>query len=63
MSTEEVRVFKIPEFGLRVALESSMLKVRDFVEAIHVQLTNERRKLLVLKPSSENVTKTFIVKN
>lgn len=63
LAAKEVWVFEIPEFSLRVALQGSVLEMGNFMEAVHVELANEGRKLLMFEPSSQYIPKAFIVEN
>ena len=60
----EMGVFKVPWLGVAVAFQDALLEVGDLVEAIHVELPDERRKLLMLEPATEDFSsKAFMVKN
>ena len=64
LAAVEVRVFKMPWFGIGVALQDTLLQMRNFVKPVHVQLAHERRKLLVLEPASEDLARElFMVEN
>lgn len=47
-------MFKVPWFGVRIALEYALLEMRYFVEPVHVELPDERGELLVFEPSAKN---------
>ena len=56
LCTAEIGMFKVPWFGVRVALQDALLQVRNFVKPVHVQLAHERREFLVFKPTTEYFT-------
>ena len=47
-------MFEMPRFSITVAPENALLQMWDLVEAIHVELPDERRKLLMLEPATED---------
>ena len=64
MTAVEVGMFEMPRFSITVAPENALLQMWDLVEAIHVELPDERRKLLMLEPATEDFSsKAFMVKN
>ena len=57
-------MFEMPRFSITVAPENALLQMWDLVEAIHIELPDERRKLLMLEPATEDFSsKAFMVKN
>jgi len=52
LSTVEVGVGKVPKLGLVVALQNTLLQMRNFVKSVHVELSYERSKVLVLEPAA-----------
>lgn len=64
LAAVEVGVFKVPWFGIGIALENALLQMRNFVEAVHVQLAHKRRELLVLEPATKDLAgKLFMVED
>lgn len=64
LSAMEVRMLEVPGFCIAVTSEDSLLQMRNLVEAIHIQLTHEGRKLLMLEPTAEDFSrKAFMIEN
>lgn len=64
LTAVEMRVFEMPWFGVTIASENSLLKMRDLVETIHVKLSNEGSELLMLEPATENLSsETFMIED
>lgn len=57
-------MLKAPDFRVNGALKSSLLEVRYFAEAVHIQLADERVEILVLEPPTKKlVCESFVVHN
>ena len=64
LTTQKVWMFKVPEFGVRVGTEDTLLEMRDLAKAVHVELADKGAKVLVLEPTPENFTReSFLVEN
>jgi hypothetical protein len=48
-------VVEVPVVGIGFAFQDALLKMRDFMESIHVQLPNERGEVLVFEPVGKNL--------
>ena len=60
----EMRVLKVPRLSIRLALQDTLLEMGDLVEAVHIQLSDERRELLVFEPSAQDLAcESLMVEN
>lgn len=60
----KVGVREIPELGVGVAPQHSLLQMGDLMESIHVQLANERAEILVLEPAPQHFSgEALVVEN
>ena len=60
----EIGVNEVPVLFVIVALEDTLLKVRDFVKAVHVQLAHEGAEVAMFEPPTQNfMGETFVVQN
>ena len=64
LSPVKVRVLEIPKLCFRIALQDALLEVGYLVESVHVQLSNERREISVLKESWKDIIcKALVLKD
>lgn len=64
LAAVEVRVFKMPWFGVSVALEYTLLQLRNFMEPVHVKLSDKGSEFLVLEPATKDLArKALVIKN
>jgi len=55
---------EVPEFGVGVALENSLLKVWNLMESVHVQLPHKGAEVPMFEPSTQYLMgETLVVKN
>ncbi len=52
LTAMEVRVLEVPGLSVLIASKDALLKMWNLVKAVHIKLPYERRKFLVLEPSS-----------
>jgi hypothetical protein len=55
-----VRVREIPNFDIGIAFQYTLLQLRYLVEAVHVELSDERLKVLVLEPPTKNLAREML---
>lgn len=64
LTAQKVRVFKVPEFRVRVGAEDALLEVGNLMETVHVELADEGAKPVVFEPAPEDFTReTLLVKD
>lgn len=64
MVSPEVRVLELMSLYFRIALQDALLEVLNFVEAIHVQLADERGPFVVFEPFGDNLScEAFVIQD
>ena len=61
LTTQKVCMFKVPEFGVRVSTEDTLLEMGDLVKAVHVELADKGAKVLVFEPTPEDFTRESLL--
>jgi hypothetical protein len=60
----EVGVLELMSLYFRITLQDALLEVLDLVEAVHVQLTDERGPFVVFEPFGDNLSReAFVVQD
>jgi hypothetical protein len=55
-------VLEIPKLDVGIAPEHTLSEMRDLVEAVHVELSDEGGKVLMLEPLAKNFArKSFMI--
>ena len=60
----EVGMLELMSFYFRFTLQDTLLKMLNLVEAVHVQLTDERGPFVVFEPFGDNLSrKAFVIQD
>jgi hypothetical protein len=54
-------MLKVPVLGICVGFENTLLEMGYLVEAIHVELSDEGAEILVLEPTTEDLSGEALV--
>jgi hypothetical protein len=64
LSSVEIRMFKVPKLCFGIALQDALLEVGYLVKSVHVQLSNEGRKISMLeKPWKDVIRKALVLED
>ena len=64
MVSPKVGVLKLMSLYLRFTLQDTLLEMLNLVEAVHVQLTDERGPLVVFEPFGDNLScEAFVIQD
>ena len=60
-TASEMGMGKVPNFNVGFAFQNALLQLRNFMESVHVELTDKRVEILVLEPPTENLARELFM--